>query len=393
MEGRTRVSYEGNPGYLKRVGSSLSGVLVGIVLLFVASGVLFWNEGRAVQTAKSLDEGLSMVVPLKSPNVISLDNEGKLVHFIGNVQTSKVLSDPEYNIAVQAVKLKRIVEMYQWIEHERERKYDEGNGKTRVEKEYTYSQEWRTDVVKSTGYDDAFNHRNPSSMSVAAKSLVADQVDVGQFSLSDGLVSKISNFKQLPIDHRYKPGRTDVQMFDGYIYHSKNPIQPETGDIRIKFEYAGISGQSSLGPQMTVTIVARQINGKVLPYQTVAGDQLEILYEGKLSPKEVFGREKAQNTLLTWGIRLAGWLVMFVGFSCLTKIIATLVDWVPIVRDLVAAGVTLMNVSLAISWSLTVIAFGWIYYRPLLGIGILAMAMTPFVMSRWSRGSTSRRVD
>lgn len=33
----------------------------------------------------------------------------------------QVLSDPEYNVAVHAVKLNRVVEMYQWQEHETER--------------------------------------------------------------------------------------------------------------------------------------------------------------------------------------------------------------------------------------------------------------------------------
>jgi len=65
---------------------------------------------------------------------------------------------------------------------------------------------------------------------------------------------------------------------------------------------------------------------------------------------------------------------------------------VPIVRDLVAAGVGIMNLGFSISLSLTVIALGWIRYRPLLGIAILALAVTPFIMSRIRRnqGSTAR---
>ena len=36
----------------------------------------------------------------------------------------KVLSDPDYNVAIPAVKLRRSVEMYQWVEHESERLVD-----------------------------------------------------------------------------------------------------------------------------------------------------------------------------------------------------------------------------------------------------------------------------
>lgn len=44
MESHTRVTYRRNPGFLERIGQSLIGILVGIVLLIVASCLLFWNE-------------------------------------------------------------------------------------------------------------------------------------------------------------------------------------------------------------------------------------------------------------------------------------------------------------------------------------------------------------
>ena len=34
---------------------------------------------------------------------------------------SQALSDPDYSVAVRAVKLRRKVEMYQWIEHKKTR--------------------------------------------------------------------------------------------------------------------------------------------------------------------------------------------------------------------------------------------------------------------------------
>ena len=58
------------------------------------------------------------------------------------------------------------------------------------------------------------------------------------------------------------------------------------------------------------------------------------------------------------------------------------VDWVPVVRDVVNLGVTTLNLFLSISLSLTIIAMGWIWYRPWLGIGIIVMAALPFILSR-----------
>ena len=41
--------------WFSRIGGALTGILVGLILLPVARVLLFWNEGRAVQTARSLE--------------------------------------------------------------------------------------------------------------------------------------------------------------------------------------------------------------------------------------------------------------------------------------------------------------------------------------------------
>lgn len=389
MDRHTQVRYERNPGFLERVGSSLVGILVGLVLIVAGCVLIFWNEGRAVQTAKSLDEGLRLAVNVPNPDVISMENNGKLVHIVGLLATEKALSDSDYSVAVHAVKLRRSVQMYQWVEHESESRYNEG-GQTRVEKTYSYSKEWRSDLVRSQSFDSPFNHENPSDMAVKSKTLQAERVHVGEFSLSDALIGKISDYKQLLPSHSYRATGVNVKVHDGIFYHSLDPLHPQVGDLRVKFEYAGISGKTQLGPPAQVSIIARQSGSQLAAYQTAAGDQLEILYHGSLSVKEIFGREQMQNTMLTWGIRFGGWLLMFIAFSCLTSILTTLVDWFPIVRDIVALGVCLMNLSLSISLSLTVIALGWIRYRPLLGMTILTLSLTPFVLSRLRRSNSSR---
>lgn len=43
-----------------------------------------------MRTAKSLDEGLSLVIPLDNIHSVSQQNEGRLVHLAGALSTSKV---------------------------------------------------------------------------------------------------------------------------------------------------------------------------------------------------------------------------------------------------------------------------------------------------------------
>lgn len=388
-DSHTRTTYRRNATFCERIGQSLVGILVGLLLLGVASFLLFWNEGRAVQTAKSLEEGLNAVVPLDNIEVPFEHNNGKLVHLFGPLRTDKVLTDSTYNVVVNAVKLKRTVEMYQWVEHQSKREYNEG-GQTRTETTYSYDLEWRSDLVRSQSFDNMVGHTNPTSMPVSSNLFEADQVHVGNFELSKGLKDRITNFKKMSPTSVTPPSDPRIQLLDGVFYHSYNPLQPQVGDLRVTFEYAGLSGQSVLGNPDIVSIVARQIGNRLLNYQTIAGDSLELLHMGRHSAKEIFGKEQQQNTMITWGVRFGGWLLMFVGFSCLTSIISTLVDWLPIIRDLVAAGVHVMNLALSISLSLTVIAIGWIAYRPLLGIALLAMAATPFIMTKFRSNSRER---
>lgn len=43
-----------------------------------------------MRTAKSLDEGLSLVIPLDNIHSVSQQNEGRLVHLAGALSTAKV---------------------------------------------------------------------------------------------------------------------------------------------------------------------------------------------------------------------------------------------------------------------------------------------------------------
>ena len=48
------------------------------------------SQGRTVQTARSLEEGLELVIPLHTTEVAFEHHNGKLIHLSGQLKTDEV---------------------------------------------------------------------------------------------------------------------------------------------------------------------------------------------------------------------------------------------------------------------------------------------------------------
>ena len=123
--------------WFSRIGKSIVAVLFGLILLVGSSVLLFWNEGRAVQTERSLAEGRGLVVTIE-PARVDPANEGKLVHVNGEVKAVAPLRDPEFRVAVTALRLIRTVEMYQWKEEEHTQRHTTLGGGEDTSTTYSY---------------------------------------------------------------------------------------------------------------------------------------------------------------------------------------------------------------------------------------------------------------
>ncbi|KAM4582920.1 transmembrane protein 43 [Fundulus diaphanus] len=378
-----RVSVKSEPGFLARLGETAGGTVVGVGLFFLSIYILFTNEGRALQTASSLDEGLSQVISLGPYSSLDLQNNDRLVHLSAQLRTLEPLHDPNYRVVVQAVKLRREVEMYQWVEQHESRDYKE-NGETKTETTYTYNTEWKSEVVNSRNFDKEIGHQNPSAMPVESVTVVAHEVRVGPFILSKGLVEQINDFKTLSLGG-FTALNLDpfLSVHGDYFYHTQFPLRPQVGDVRVRFSFAGLSGENTrLGPPVTASIVAMQRGEKLLPFKTKSGDFLEIVYLEELTAEEVFDKEHQHNRIKTWGLRAAGWALMFISIQLTTRILYTLVDWVPLLRDLVSFGLKIFALCLSCSLSLLVISVAWLFYRPLVAAALGALALLPVFLAR-----------
>lgn len=363
------VTVTSSQSWGSRLMDSIKSVLFGLVVFLVAFPVLFWNEGRAVRTARSLEEGAGAVVSVPA-DAVDPSKEGELVHVSGRVTTEGALTDPELGVQAQGVKLIRRVEMYQWEEEEKSEKKKKLGGGEETVTTYTYRKDWSHDPIDSSSFQEPGGHENPGSFPIQASTVVADPVHVGAFTLSSEQVDQLSEGKPLAVTEAMLegvPGRgPEWKVSEGRFYLGEQPAAPQVGDVRVSFEVVNPSTVSLVGVQTGETFAA---------YQAEAGDSILLVEEGTHTAAAMFQAAQSANTVLTWIMRAGGFLMMFIGLMAVFKPISVFADVVPLVGTMLGAGLGVFCFLLSFAFSILTIAVAWIFYRPLLGIVLLALAL------------------
>lgn len=359
-------------GWFGRIGASIKGVLFGLLLIVVSFPVLFLNEGRAVKTSKSLEEGEKSVVAV-SAETVTAENDGKLVYLTGDTKVEGVLTDPDFPVSAAAVKLRRKVEMFQWKENQKtETKKKLGGGEETVTT-YSYEKVWSDKAIDSSRFHKKQGYENPKP-ALENKLALADPVTLGAFKLSPGLVRKIDNFTEVRDDAEVElpemiAGKNAHRTGNGF-YLGESPDSPAIGDLRVSHD-AAMPG--------AVSVIAKQTGDTFEPFVAKAGGKIELLVTGTVSADAMFAAEHEANKIMTWILRLVGFVVMFAGFGLLFRPLSVLADVVPMIGSIVGVGTGFVAFLLSLPLTLLVISISWIFYRPLIGIPLVVLAVGGFV--------------
>ncbi|HAI13216.1 MAG TPA: hypothetical protein DCM28_16020 [Phycisphaerales bacterium] len=357
-----------NESWFSRIGSSIKGILTGIVLILVAFPILFLNEGRAVKRYKTLKEGGSNVVSV-STDTLNAENEGKLVHLSGMAQTQDTLTDPTFDVSINAIKLNRIVKMYQWEQKSEKKSEKKLGGGTTTTTTYTYNKVWSDSLIDSGSFKNKAGHENPSTMLYKSEEQLATDVSMGKYELSRDLVTKISGYSTLKIDPKEAKIPNEIKakanFYNGGFYMGKSSQSPQIGDMQVTFQVI---------KPTEVSIVAKQAGKSLESYKTEVGGSILLLQMGTADAKTMFDQAQADNTKLTWLLRGLGFILMVVGFTVFIKPLSVLADVIPFIGNLIEGGVLLVALMFSAMLSSITIAIGWIVYRPILGIGLLVVA-------------------
>lgn len=351
--------------WFSRIGNAFKGILFGLILFAGSFFLLFWNEGRSVETYKTLKEGGKSVISVSADRVDPA-NAGKLVHLTGKAVTGATLADPDFGVSAQALKLGRVVEMYQWKEQKDSKTEKKLGGSEETVTTYTYTKVWSTDAINSADFKKPEGHQNPGSMPYRSTGWVAEPITLGAFTLSRSLAEQINNFTPLALGaNAALPAGREGKLENGGMYLGKNPGSPAIGDMRVSFKVVNPTD---------VSIVSRQIEDTFEPFQANAGGTIDLLQTGVFSAASMIKTAQKSNTVLTWILRGVGFLLMFIGLALMLKPLSVLADVLPILGSIVGAGTGFISFLLAAVLSATTVAVAWIVYRPVIGILLLAAA-------------------
>lgn len=360
-----------------RLGNSIKGVLIGLILIPVSIYLLFWNEGRAVKTAQSLKEGAASVVSV-SADTVQEANQGKLIHLSGDVTTADTVADPQFKVSQNAIRLTRKVEMFQWKEKKDRKTRKKLGGGTKSETTYTYSMDWADKLVKSSDFKRPEGHQNPDSMVAKSTTIVAGNVMLGAFRIPAKIISRMAGdvplaiaaaeAEELPEKLKGKAKNTGEAFYFG-----ADPENPALGDQRVTF--------TVLKPA-AFSILARQTAGTLEAYPTKAGRDIARVESGKVPAAEMFEHAAKENSMVTWAVRLGGTLLMAFGIGLILSPISTLAGVIPFLGDIVGMGTSIAALIIAALVSLVVIAVAWFVVRPVLSVVLVAVAIGAVILSK-----------
>ena len=383
------MAYQENTtvGYGSRVGSSFRGIGAGFMLFIAGTALLWWNEGRVVKTDKMLNEAEDVTVELETIDRIDPEMDGRLVYATGFANTQDSLVDPKFGVGATAVRLARSVEYYQVVEKAHKESKDKLGGKEEITTTYTYREEWTNSPVQSSEFHDpAYQKKNFVMTTAESENWQAEKVTFGAFVLNERQIQSIRgdvpvalnidsatlvawNKECQQVVRRQYGGKTDsmqlVHVSDNQVYYGFSPSSPAVGDVRITW--------TKVMPAK-VTIIAKQKDNTFTNFKAKNGKTFSTLQMGTRDADEIYEGAHESNHAMMWIFRIIGILMVIGGLKGIFAFIETILKVVPFVANIIGWGVGVVCTVIGIVWSLIIIALAWLFYRPLIGISLLAVA-------------------
>jgi len=342
---------------------------IGLILTGIGVHILAWNERHTVSHTTTLNEVYNQIIPLNLYEPIWPEYEGRLVHLQGPLVIDEPLTEPDYGISIQAVKLKRRVQMFQWVESENPLDFSVDAKDPERKNNYYYVTEWRDKLVNSNSFYIKYGHHNPTSMPLTSKVYVSPAVRVGHLQLGEEMKELFNDWVEMTSDER--PDRRDVKLHMGIYYHCDDVWKPEVGDIRVQFYHAGHIGD-------IVSMIGQQKNGVLEPYVTNdSKHKILMLRYGQLTLEQMFDMAKADVIGTAWKYRFIAFVAIFFGGICLRRLLIILLRKIPFLRRLRIEDNAQTNFIFTLFLGALIMTLSWIFQRPWIGVTFFVISFAP----------------
>ncbi len=346
---------------MKKVKNSVQGVILGIIFLLVGTILIWWNEGNTVKNLKAVDEIQKNVIDIKSDS-INPSNDQKLVATNGEVNIlDESLKDDTFGIQQKSIKLKRIIETYQWKETEKKDSND------RVT--YQYEKNWETELIDSSEFHKS-GYTNPTYQPYNNETFIAEEVKIGQFYLNKEQKENIPTPTRLEITQgSYLP--YGYQLKNNYITNAQDINNPNIGDIRISYVYNSYKN---------ISILALQNEDSFADYISSNGVKINRVEEGLLNSNAIIDKIISENKMIKWVFRGLGAILVILGYTFILNLITTATSFIPIIGNIVGTGIALVSFLLGCIHSLIIFTIAWIRFRPIIGICLLLAVVVLIIL-------------
>ncbi len=426
--------------FVQRIGNSIKGIITGLVLIVIGTGLLYWNEGRSVRQAGAIAEAELITVDMPNIDTIDPSFNGKVVYAKGEAKTKDIITDTITNVSTNAIKLDREVMYYQWVENKETSTTKKSDGSEEKKTTYTYTKEWTSSPIPSSSFKITDGHQNTSifNLPLESEQFLAKDVSFGAYKLPEFIVGGIYNYELLNVqltkeqiaDLKSKlaipvetiPVQQSVQTNTQYSQNAQeekarenidqqnqelqqaqqqnvqNQQMPQSAPLKYVHInaneiYLGVNqGNPNIGDvkiiyqqnkDTDISLIAK-VNGNTFDRFVASNGNSFFKLSSKQESKEMlFQSAKDSNTMMTWILRALGVLLVIVGLKTVLAPLAIVADIIPLVGELVAMGTGLVATLVGLAWSFVIIGIAWIRFRPMLAFALICVALVVFAFTVW----------
>lgn len=354
--------------WFSRIAGSISGMVFGLILFAISFPLIWWNEGRSVDRIKTLNEARNLVQSVAA-DTVDANYQNALIHISGKATTNDIIKDEMFGVEENALKIHRKVEMYQWEETSKTTKKKNVGGSETSETVYSYNKKWSESLIDSSTFRKAAEYQNPSTMPFSSHTTSSPNVTVGAFNLSDRFIKKITAYEPYSLSQdNFDAANSDLKrsykLSSGQFYKG-DPAMPQVGNVRITFQIV---------KPHTVSVIGKQNDATIETYVTRTG-QIDLLETGHVGAEGMISTAESANAMLTWILRLVGFILMWLGLKMFLAPVKVLSDVVPLFGTIVGAGIGLVTGLVTFALSFLTIAVAWIFFRPVIGGALLVLSI------------------